>query len=290
MINPDYLRTFIALMETAHFTKTAERLNMTQPGVSQHIKKLEEHFSTSLIQRKGKSFVATDSGLRLLEYSRRLFSEYELLKAKLRLDDPFSGDCKLSSPGSLGLKLFDVLLALAKDYPGLMPRLTVAPNHSIPLLLLNREIDLGYMTKKPEDHRLEYQKISEEQLLLIVPRGTRVRSFEDLVQLGFVDHPDGYHLAGRLLHRNFQDDFVSMESIPTRVFINQINRILDPVAAGLGFTVLPQGVLHKYEGAKKLSVVRLKVRVVDEIFKVWRRHEVRPRRYQTIEDSLQQQL
>ncbi|MGL5799515.1 MAG: helix-turn-helix domain-containing protein, partial [Plesiomonas sp.] len=37
MINPIWLKTFISLVDTGNFSRTAEKLNMTQPGVSQHI-------------------------------------------------------------------------------------------------------------------------------------------------------------------------------------------------------------------------------------------------------------
>ena len=42
MINPLWLNTFKILVDVGHFTQTAEKLYMTQPGVSQHIKKLEQ--------------------------------------------------------------------------------------------------------------------------------------------------------------------------------------------------------------------------------------------------------
>ena len=44
MFNPVWLNTFVTLVNTGHFTKTAEKLFMTQPGVSQHINKLENAF------------------------------------------------------------------------------------------------------------------------------------------------------------------------------------------------------------------------------------------------------
>ena len=48
MINVTWLRTFCTLAEVGHFTRTAERLYMTQSGVSQHIRKLEEQLDTDL--------------------------------------------------------------------------------------------------------------------------------------------------------------------------------------------------------------------------------------------------
>ena len=50
MINPTWLNTFCTLVEVNHFTQTAERLFMTQSGVSQHIKKLEQQVKLRAIR------------------------------------------------------------------------------------------------------------------------------------------------------------------------------------------------------------------------------------------------
>ena len=283
MINPDYLKTFMALIETNSFTKTAEKLHMTQPGVSQHVRKLEEHFQTDLIFRVGKSFTITEAGKRLIEYSGVLFSDHEKLKTQIGKDDPFSGTCTYSSPGSFGLKLFDALIDATKKHPALSLSLSVAPNSSIPQMLLNRQIDVGFMTKEPNDPGLVSKKYGEEELLLIVPAKMQIKKFSDLVNLGFVNHPDGAYLAERLLVPNFSSN---LDTIPNRIFINQINRILDPVAEGLGFTVLPEGVYRKYANPKKHAIVKLKIKVSDEIYRVQRSNEILPKRYQTTEKFL----
>lgn len=286
MINPDYLKTFLTLLELGHFTKTAQKLHMTQPGVSQHVRKLEDHFGVNLINRKGKSFTVTESGLSLKEYGKQLFQDYEVLKTTVGVDNPHLGICRLSSPGSFGLKLFDSLLELARIYPGLNPFLTIAPNSSIPLQILSREVDVGFMTKRIEDPMLESEKFSEESLLVIVPKKSNVKSLADLKKLGFVNHPDGFYFAERVLGANFPKEFISTAQIPCRVFINQISRILDPVALGLGFTVLPEGAYQNYNNKQQLKILNIKIKVADEIFKVQRRNEKLPSRYQIIENLI----
>ena len=65
MMNITWLRTFCALVEIGHFTRTAEHLHMTQSGVSQHIHKLEAQLELALLIRQGKQFSLTDAGQRL---------------------------------------------------------------------------------------------------------------------------------------------------------------------------------------------------------------------------------
>ena len=48
----DKLETFVAVCDTKSFTKAAEFLSLTQPAVSQHIKRLEEELNTTLFCEK----------------------------------------------------------------------------------------------------------------------------------------------------------------------------------------------------------------------------------------------
>ena len=66
MINPIWLDTFITLVETGNFTRTAEQRFMTQPGVSQHIKKLEDVCNCELVIRLGKGIQLTEQGQRVI--------------------------------------------------------------------------------------------------------------------------------------------------------------------------------------------------------------------------------
>jgi len=54
VLNASWLETFTTLCDIGHFTRTADRLAMTQPGVSQHIRKLEQQVGQPLILREGK--------------------------------------------------------------------------------------------------------------------------------------------------------------------------------------------------------------------------------------------
>ncbi|WP_272966300.1 LysR family transcriptional regulator, partial [Alteromonas australica] len=72
MLNPQWLDTFKVLVETGNFTRTAEQRFMTQPGVSQHIKKLEEACGCELVIRLGKGVELTEQGQRVYDYAQSL--------------------------------------------------------------------------------------------------------------------------------------------------------------------------------------------------------------------------
>ena len=289
MINTDFLRTFVILAEEKHFSRTAARLNMTQPGVSQHLKKLEEHFGVSLLARSGHSVSLTEPGRRLLDYGRALFLEYENLRMSIAEDDPFAGHARFAAPGSFGLLLYDSLLSSMRRHPQLRLELVVMPTPQVAERVARRDIDIGFTTMPSKDRELEVSPFASEKLLLVAPKGYRGSRLEELRDLGFVHHPDGSALAERLLSANFSS-FDGMGSFPVRTSINQINRILDPVAEGLGFSVVPEFTYTRYARQSQTRVLSLKREVRDVIYKITRRHDTHPSRFTTVETQIRKIL
>ncbi|TCN29901.1 LysR family transcriptional regulator [Sinorhizobium americanum] len=72
----DLIETFLDLMETRSFNRTAERLNVTQSTVSHRIKVLEAQFSRKLFTRNKGGTVPTASGLRFLDYAKALQNQW----------------------------------------------------------------------------------------------------------------------------------------------------------------------------------------------------------------------
>lgn len=282
MINPVFLNTFLSLAETKNFTKTAAVLHMTQPGVSQHLKWLEGYFETPLITREGKHFELTDQGRKLLAYGRSLFDDHQHFKQSLGTDDPHVGVCRFASPGSFGIKMYGFLLGLNKKHPKLNMNYSYAPNQTIIRDVLEDRIDIGFVTRKPEESIFVTEIFDEEELRLIVPAKFSDLSFQGLVSLGFINHPDGFHHASRLLQENFPKEFRGMEEFPIRGFINQITRIPEPVSLGLGFTALPEFAYNSFSGKSKPKIFPLKRPVIDPVYKIYKKHRPLPSRFNFI--------
>ena len=56
------METFLAVCRYMNFTRAAEKLNITQPAVSQHIRFLEKHYNTKLFRYEGKKLELTEEG------------------------------------------------------------------------------------------------------------------------------------------------------------------------------------------------------------------------------------
>ncbi len=280
-MNLAFLTTFVTLAREQSFTKTAKVLHMTQPGVSQHVAKLEEHFGVVLVDRDAASFQLTEAGRRLVDHGARLLDEARNLQVQVAADDPHAGLCRFASPGAFGTLMYSFLLELNRRHRALVIHYVYRPNPDVIAAALDDTIDVGFVTVEPARAELAWDVVDQERLCLVVPRDAEVRGLDDLVRLGFVGHPDGAHHASRLLRANFPG-FSGMEQLPLRAFNNQILRILDPVALGFGFTALPEAAVHAFAKRDAVRTLALEHDVVDPVYAVQRRGRMLPRRFETI--------
>ncbi len=259
------LRSFIALVETGHFTRTAERLHMTQSGVSQHIRKLEQQLGQDLLIRQGKQFDLTDAGNRLYLQGREILFSLAKLEQDIRTDPVHEGEIRIRSPGSVGLKLYPQMLELQRKYPQLTIDYRFAPNATVEASILELETDIGLMTSQSNLEQVQCEAIGREELLLVTSSAMEEPSWEQLLQAGFIDHPDGAHHAHLLLSANYPE-FQHHTQFETKGFCNQISLILEPVSLGLGFTVLPAHAVKAFARPQLIKSYSLVAPVYEPIY------------------------
>jgi DNA-binding transcriptional LysR family regulator len=280
MLNPQWLRTFYTLVELGNFTRTAERLDLTQAAISQHVQRLEERLGLLLIRRP-RQIELTPAGHALLAYCAEVTAADQRLQQQLSAADGEHGEVSLITPGSIGLALHQHLLDIQQALPGLSIRHRFAPDADVVAAVLENRCDLGLATLKPSDARLKVQRFAQEPLELVAPAGAKITTWADLAHLGFIDHPDGQAMAGRLLSRRFPGS-PGAHRLPCHGFTNQIGLILDPVARGLGFSVLPRYARLAFAQPERIQVITGKPEVMDTLWLLHRAEWPLSARAQTV--------
>lgn len=265
MINLVWLKTFCTLVEVQHFTRTANRLFMTQSGVSQHVRKLEEQLQQSLIIRQGKQFTLTYAGESLYQEGRKILNDVLAIEQKISSDPDDAGEIRIMSPGSVGLKLYPRVLDLQQTLPKLVMDYRFAPNAAIEAAIINFDADIGLMTSLTDAVEVNATAIGDEALVLVTPATILKPHWDVLFNLGFIDHPDGEHHANQLLGANFSA-FQGYDSLIKTGFSNQIHLILKPVSMGLGFTVLPYFAVDDFFNTQLIKVHQLPKPVKEIIY------------------------
>ncbi|WP_346839956.1 LysR family transcriptional regulator [Microbulbifer sp. SAOS-129_SWC] len=281
MVNTTWLATFCTLVEVGHFTRTAEKLHMTQSGVSQQVRKLENQIGIALLVREGKQFTLTDAGERLYDEGRAVLQALANLEQRVGEDPPYGGLVRVMSPGSVGLRLYPHLLALQKQHPELVIDYRFAPNTDVENAIADNRVDIGFMTSAATREEVSCQPVATEELLLVTPAAVANPAWETLLELGFIDHPDGAHHARLLLGANYPQ-FEHSGMFRTRGFSNQISLILAPVSMGLGFTVLPAYAVEAFPEPGQIRAHRLARPVNETLYLGSRRGKRVPQRVQTV--------
>ena len=320
MINPIWLDTFITLVETGNFTRTAEQRFMTQPGVSQHIKKLEDVCNCELVIRLGKGIQLTEQGQRVYHYAKSQQAQEQDFIASLKFDAPYEGKCVVACSGAIAQRIYPALLSLQKQHSALNIHVEVAPRRTILSGIANNTLELGIVTNMPDTEDVQSEYLGEEPLGLILPRAllgsdlvtsdnaksadVGLQKADDDLQkaggsiknvvttLGLINHPDAMHYVQRYFNDCGEADLASIN--PNQLhhtgYINQLSQILLPVSEGLGFTVLPTSTLNFVSFAEKLAVYQAKNDVTEPLYSVQTPHSALPARYEIVKKKISQVL
>lgn len=291
MINANWLNTFVTLVDTGHFTKTAEKLFMTQPGVSQHINKLEKACRHPLIQRDKKRFELTEQGRLVYQYAKALNESEQKLLENLAFDNPYAGKCTIACSGALALLLYPELLERQVKHQELRVNLKAAPNHQILAEIQTGQIDVGIVTHLPDPSLFDIEAIGVEQLCLVLPKSEKPGESLDadaLMKLGLINHPDAKHYLSIYFGQNQDTNFkgLNITDIPETGYVNQISQILEPVARGLGFTILPKSAVDSFISVNKLEIYQSQKPVLEKLYKVTKRNRQLPARFDVISEVL----
>jgi DNA-binding transcriptional LysR family regulator len=115
------LRTFAAVADEGHLTRAAERLHLSQPAVSAHIKALEDDLGVALFDRSSSGMSLTRAGRKLIEHAERVLAAAgELRYAARAFQGEISGHVRLGTVSDPEfLRLGEFLGRLVEQHPGL---------------------------------------------------------------------------------------------------------------------------------------------------------------------------
>ncbi len=136
---------FVAVAETRHFTRAAERVHVSQPSLSQQIKALEQELGAELFSRARGNITLTDAGEALLPLARRILADTETARIEVQeLAQLKRGRVRLGATPSLCTGLLpDVLRAFHDLHPGIELLIEEGGSHDLVRELARGALDLA---------------------------------------------------------------------------------------------------------------------------------------------------
>lgn len=278
MFEISQLRCFVAVAEELHFSRAAERLNMTQPPLSRQIRLLEHHVGVLLLDRNSRGVRLTAAGKAFLPDAARILraAEEAIFNAR-RVAKGEQGSLAIGFTSASGYGLLpEVVRRLRERLPGISLTLKEVVSTMQVEALNAGELDLGLMRPHAINAELESMPLVTESLMLAIhEREADAWPLEPTLQClhgkPFVMYSP--HEA-RPFYQMLSSRFARAGVVPDIVeHIGQIHTMLALVRAGVGAALIADGAARlKFDG---IVMRRMETEPVEMVC-TWRRDNDNP--------------
>lgn len=248
------LRCFVAVAEELHFSRAAERLNMTQPPLSRQIRLLEDRVGEMLLERNSRTVRLTAAGKVFLCEAQRILclAEGAILGAR-RAARGEQGSLAIGFTSASGYSLLpEVVRRLRERAPGVSLILKELVSTAQVQALMAGELDLGLMRPHTVSPELESVHMTSEGLMLAVNEREAgewpsAPSLQDLHGRRFIMYSP---YEARPFYQMLSERLAKAGVVPDIVeHIGQVHTMLALVRAGVGTALIAEGAARlKFEG------------------------------------------
>ena len=163
------LRAFHYVAISGGFTRAAEELHLTQPAISDQVRKLEEEYDLLLFNRHKKQVSLTPQGEKLLEITRRLFdSEQQALELLSESRALRAGTLRIVADSAH--HLLHILARFRERHPGVKISVRAGNTDSVLAALHGYEADIGVLGDLPESRDIEALQLNSTPITAFVAR------------------------------------------------------------------------------------------------------------------------
>ena len=254
MFEISQLRCFVAVAEELHFSRAAERLNMTQPPLSRQIRLLEHHVGTVLLERNSRTVRLTAAGKAFLPEAARILRMAEEARfTARRAAKGEQGSLAIGFTSASGYSLLpEVVSRLRERCPGVALTLKEMVSTDQVAALNAGELDLGLMRPHVLNSELESVLLVTESLMLTVRERDAdswplAPTLKSLHGRPFIMYSPS---EARPFHQMLSERFARAGVVPDIVEqIGQVHTMLALVRAGVGAALIADGAARlKFDG------------------------------------------
>jgi DNA-binding transcriptional LysR family regulator len=247
MLNTIHLQTFLAVVESGNYSAAAERLHMSQPAVSQHIRALEQHLdNVPLFRRVGQRMALTHAGEELVEVAREMLALSSRAEENIRvLRGQISGRVTIGCTPSSGEQLLSPLLAnFRAHFPAIAVTVTMAPLETLLEWLATQQAQILLIEEQQRRRGWESQLLGVERLVLLAPRGHVLLQQEQVPPGMLRGLPLVLPRSGSPLRRIIEDGLrrrgISAADITIALETDGMGLMVQAVRDGIGLAFVPQ--------------------------------------------------
>lgn len=243
------LRYFIAIVEEQQISAAAERLHISQPPLSQHLKAMEEELGAKLIERSGRFFEVTEAGKTLYKYALQMTQLMEEAQVEVKeIGNGNSGTLKVGVNTLSVSKLSDVLQQFKQLYPNVTYKIQQNESAHLCQLVRQRHVELAFIRLPLELEDFSVSHLYTEPFYFIT---AEKRTFPNK-EISLSDIQNEALILpsteGLGLHYLIWEAFSRQQIQPIIISeCSDITLLLQLVAAHFGTAIVPETVLKQHQ-------------------------------------------
>ena len=256
-LNINSLRVFERVFAHKSMTMAAKELGLTQSGVSQHIKNLENSLEISLFDRVKHRLIPTSDSENLAKNLQRYFRSIEReLNQISRREVQLRGEVSIGIPLEFGNNFILPLLSeIGRQHPEISFSIKYGHSSEMDALLVNGELDFALIDTFTVDPLIITQPIWDETLSLccqkqylenIFGKGKIKHQLSTYDQLDYVDYIKGAPVLKMWFEHHLKKSFIPN----ARASLMDVQGMLRIIECGLGAGVLPLHVISRHNKLK----------------------------------------
>ena len=259
------LRAFHAVAQQGSFTRAAERLCLSQPAVSDQVRKLEELFGVLLFHRTKRSVQLTELGEQLLGITQRLYAvaaeAQELLSSSRALQ---SGSLTLAVDSPVHVLPF--IAAFNERYPGIRFNLVTGNTDEALARLFAYQADFAVLGRPVTDDNLLSHVLSSAPLVAFVGLEHPWAGRESIVLADLDDTPLVLRERGSMTRQMIEDE-LRREGLRVRSALEVEGReaVFEMVAAGLGVGIVSAAEFGSSRAMRALPILDCQQRMTETL-------------------------
>lgn len=239
------LQYIIAVAETRHFGRAAERCFVSQPTLSGQIKKLEEELGVAVFERTNRSVEITPVGDAILVHARQIMEQVDAIDQLARAaQDPLAGTLRVGAIPTLSPYLMPlILLPLKKKHSQMQLVLSEELTDTLLERLRNHEIDAALLATAVDEAEFGSMPLFDEPFWIAFPRRHTFYNKDkitrkDLEKENLLLLAEGHCLADQamevchLSERTQRGELADLRAA-------SLETLIQLVAAGYGTTLVP---------------------------------------------------
>ncbi|MGJ8722528.1 MAG: LysR family transcriptional regulator [Salinibacterium amurskyense] len=234
MFDPVLLKSFVAVAENRSFTDAARTLELSQPTISQHIRKLEAAAGRILVMRDTRAVSLTDNGEAMLGFARAILAA-EDQAVKYFTGSAMRGRLRFGSADDLALtQLPRILRDFRQLYPHINLELTVSQSGNLVRRLQAGQLDLIFVKQDAgaEGGRL----VRRDRMVWLGHKSMTLEAGSPVPLIAYQAPSLGHAYAMRALEADGRTWRITCN-------VKEVNGALAAVRAGIGIAVFPQSLI-----------------------------------------------